>query len=139
MRYIIANGLPGYGPDASDDNYSIINDQDTADPWNSLAVAVREELENSTGMLWDQMTAEGEAGDYEGYFNTHQRILSLDNLAANLDPSRQYAPLYAGDAPAWHAEIKRIIDENFPLDIDQSNRLYVWEDYEFATDDDEGL
>lgn len=137
MRYIIATGLPGYGPDASDDNYAIVDDRYTEDPWNTLAVAIREEIENLSEMLWQEMSALGDAGDYEGYYKIHQRIIELDNLAANLSPSRQFAPLYAGDAPAWHAEIKRIIDENFPADINNSVRLYVWEDYEFAADDGE--
>ncbi len=129
MRIITAYGIPGYGPDASDDNFGVHSS------WVDVADEVRRMLDSSADGLGDSASASAGQGDYETAWNTRKQADELYNLAANLSNTRADAPLYRGDAAMWDAEIERIIGENFPYDVDSGCRIYVWADDAFGMDE----
>jgi hypothetical protein len=133
MRYILAYGLPGYGPDASDDNFSV------ATTWRDVADEARRMLEESADQAGDSAAVAANAGDYETAFKTREHADAMFNLAATFDNKRSEAPLYRGDAAAWDATIERLVGEHFPYDVDPGCRLYVWESEEFGIADEDLL
>jgi hypothetical protein len=130
MRFITAYGIPGYGPDASDDNYGV------CETWPQVADELKRMLEESADGEGDSAEAYAESGDYETAWKTRKHADEMYSLAANLDNKRQHAPLYSGRPDLWAETIERIVSENFPYDVNNSVRIYAWEDDEFGTDDD---
>lgn len=130
MRFITAYGLPGYGPDASDDNYGV------SETWPQVADELRRMLEESAEGEDDSAEGYADAGDYETAWNTRKHADEMWNLAANLDNKRQHAPLYDGRPDLWAKTIERIVPENFPYDVNSSCRIYAWESEDFGADDD---
>jgi hypothetical protein len=131
MRIITAYGLPGYGPDASDDNYGV------SDSWPQVAYELKRMLEESADSAGDQAEAYANAGDYEEAWNTRKHADEMYNLAANLDNKRKHAPLYEGNPQLWAETLEKIVTENFPYDVDQSCRIYAWESEDFGADSDD--
>ena len=130
MRFITAYGIPGYGPDASDDNYGI------SETWPQVADDLKRRLEESADSEGDSAESYAQAGDYETAWNTRKHADEMYNLAAQLDNQRQHAPLYEGRPELWAETIERIVSENFPYDVTSGCRIYAWEDAEFGADDD---
>ena len=130
MRFITAYGIPGYGPDASDDNYSV------CDTWPQVADDLKRRLEECADGEGDSAEGYADAGDYETAWNTRKHADEMYNLAANLDNKRQDAPLYKGRPDLWAETIKRIVGENFPYDVTSGGQIYAWESDEFGVDDD---
>lgn len=130
MRIITAYGLPGYGPDASDDNYSM------CETWPDVADELRRMLEESADSEGDSAEGYAQHGDYESAWNTRKHADEMYNLAANLDNKRQHAPLYEGNPEAWAQTIEQIVSDNFPYDVNPSCRIYAWESEDFGADDD---
>jgi hypothetical protein len=133
MRMIIAYGLPGYGPDASDDNFSV------ATTWRAIADEVCRMLEESADQAGDSAVSYADAGQYEDAWKTRAEADTMYNLAQAFDNKRSDAPLYRGDAAAWDAEIERLVGEHFPYDVAHNCRLYVWESEEFGIADEDEL
>lgn len=129
MRYIVAYGLPGYGPDASDDNYSVCED------WPSVADECKRMLEESADSEEDGATIAAESRDYETAWKTHKHAEEMYNLAANFNNDRQHAPLYEGKPELWAETIERLVSENFPYDVNQSCRIYAWESEDFGAEE----
>jgi hypothetical protein len=130
MRFITAYGLPGYGPDASDDNYGV------SETWPRVADELARMLAESADGEGDSAEAYADAGDYETAWATRKHADEMYNLAENLDNKRADAPLYAGNPALWAETIERIVGENFPYDVSQSCRIYAWADDEFGADGD---
>ena len=131
MRIITAYGLPGYGPDASDDNYGI------GDNWPAVASELKRMLEESADSAGDQAEMYAGGGDYREAWNTRKHADEMYDLAASLDNKRANAPLYAGNPELWAETIERIVSDSFPYDVDQSCRIYCWESEEFGADSDD--
>lgn len=129
MRMILAYGIPGYGPDASDDNYSV------CETWPQVAAVARRMLAESADGLGDGAEVAAQQGDYETAWKTRARADEMYNLHDTLSNERANAPLYAGKPELWDAEIERIIGESFPYDVDPGCRIYVWESSEFGLDE----
>ena len=130
MRFITAYGIPSYGPDASDDNYGV------CETWPQVVDELRRMLEESADGEGDSAESYAEAGDYETAWKTRKHADEMYNLAANLDNSRQHAPLYEGQPELWAETVERIVSENFPYDVTSGCRIYAWEDDEFGADED---
>lgn len=119
IRYFIAYGLAGYGPEGSE-GFTY------ATTWRNLADIVNQYLNESAGSAYETADILGDAGNYEDAWHEHKRSESLDNLARNFDNARADAPLYRDDPAAWDATIERMVGETFPLDVSHNTRLYVW-------------
>jgi len=130
MRYITAYGIPGYGPDASDDNFGV------SDSWPQVADELKRMLEESADSADDAAGMWAESGDYEQAWKTRKRADEMYNLAANLNNDRQHAPLYEGQPELWAKTIERIVSDNFPYDVDSGCRIYAWQSEDFGADDD---
>lgn len=131
MRYITAYGIPGYGPDASDDSYSM------CETWPDVADDLKRRLEECADSEGDSAESYADAGDYETAWNTRKHADEMYNLAANLDNKRQHAPLYEGQPDLWAETIERIVAEHFPYDVNDSTRIYAWDSAYFGADDGE--
>ncbi len=131
MRFITAYGIPGYGPDASDDNYGI------SETWPQVADELRRMLEESADSEGDSAAQYAQAGDYETAWNTRKHADEMYNLADNLNNSRADAPLYRDDPKVWDATIERTVGENFPYDVNSGCRIYAWADDEFGADSED--
>ncbi len=130
MRIIVAYGLAGYGPDASNENYHV------CETWPQVADALRMRLEESGESALQEAEIMAAQGDYEAAWNRRKEADAMWHLSASLDNKRQDAPLYRGDPEAWAATIERIVGDNFPYDVSGSDRLYAWPDEEFAADEE---
>jgi hypothetical protein len=133
MRMILAYGLPGYGPEASDDNFSV------ATTWRDVADEVRRMLSESADQAGDTAVSYADAGQYEDAWKIRAEADTMYNLAATFDNKRASAPLYRGDAAAWDATIERLVAEHFPYYVADNCRLYVWESDTFGIADDDIL
>jgi hypothetical protein len=131
MRFVTDYGIPGYGPDASNDSYTI------SATWPDVADDLKRRLEESADGEGDSAAAYAEAGDYETAWNTRKHADEMYNLAAQLDNQRQHAPLYEGQPELWAKTIERIVAENFPYDVNSGLRIYAWDSDEYAADDDD--
>lgn len=129
LRMIAAYGIPGYGPDASDGNFSVM------DTWPDVADELVRMLQESADSAGDDAAASAENGDYETAWKTRTHADEMYNLAAQLNNERQHAPLYEGKPELWAQTIERIVAENFPYDVDASTRLYCWQSDDFGTDE----
>lgn len=130
MRYIVDTGLPGYGPDASNDSFSI------AGSWPDLADILRDELNRLAESELDSAVGSADAGDYETAWNTRVHCDEMFNLADNLSNTRMDAPLYAGRPELWNETVERIVGEHFPYDVNSGLRLYCWQSDEYGADND---
>ena len=130
MRYIVAYGLPGYGPDASDDNYGVCEN------WPAVADELARMLTESADGEGDSAEAYAEHGDYQTAWETRKHADEMYNLAAILNNDRQNAPLYKGRPDLWAETVERTVTEHFPYDVNDSCRLYAWESEEFGADED---
>jgi hypothetical protein len=131
MRMIIAYGLPGYGPEASGDNFAV------CDTWPDAADEIRRLLEESAEGENDSAEAEADGGgDFELAWHTRKHADEMWNLAENFHNRRMKAPLYENSPQLWDETISRMISENFPYDVNDSCRIYAWEDDEFGADTD---
>lgn len=131
MRFITAYGLPGYGPDASDDNYGVCED------WPAVADELARMLTESADGEGDSAEAYAAQGDYQTAWETRKHADEMYNLAANLNNGRANAPLYRGNPELWAETIERIVSEQFPYDVNQSCRIYAWADDNFGADADD--
>jgi hypothetical protein len=131
VRFVMDYGIPGYGPDASNDSFSI------ADNWPDVADDLRRRLEECAEGENDSATMYAEQGDYETAWKTRKHADEMWNLAANLNNDRRNAPLYKDNPALWDETIKKIIAENFPYDVNSGLRIYAWEDDEFGADADD--
>jgi hypothetical protein len=131
LRVIVATGIPGYGPDAANENYAVCG------AWPDVADAIRDELQICADMEHDSAESYADSGDYKAAWETHKRVEDMANLAANFDNARQDAPLYEGQPALWDETIERMVSEHFPYDVNSSLRLYVWESAEFGADEEE--
>jgi hypothetical protein len=131
MRFIIAYGLPGYGPNASDDNYSV------TETWPQVADELARMLNESAEIENDSAAMHAEQGDYEAAWKTREHADEMHNLAENLSNKRQDAPLYRGNTALWAETVERIVTENFPYDVSNSCRIYAWESDDFGADSDD--
>ena len=130
-RWIIATGLPGYGPDASDGNYTV------ATSWTALASAISYELDQLADFTYEGASAYADQEDYKAAWLAMKESEALSLLSATFDNSRMHAPLYAGNPQLWHDTVRRLAEEHFPYDVADNLRLYVWPDSEFGADEDE--
>jgi len=128
MRFITAYGLPGYGPDASDDNYGV------HETWPDVAWRLGEMLRESADSKGDSAQMHADAGDYETAWNTRKHADEMYNLAANLNNTRAHAPLYEGNPQLWAETVERIVSESFPYDVNDSIRIYAWKSDDFGVD-----
>jgi hypothetical protein len=133
MRMILAYGLPGYGPDASDDNFSV------ATTWRDVADEARRMLEESADQAGDTAAMCANDGQYEDAWKIRAEADTMYNLAANLDNKRSDAPLFRGNPATWDRAIQSMVEEHFPYDVADNCRLYVWESDEFGIADDDIL
>ena len=130
----VATGLAGYGPDASDGNWSTIDESDAT----GLADSIRGELQFIANFEREGAQAYADSEDYENAWRTMENANTLWNLAENFDNKRAQAPLYAGNPALWHETIYRMVAESFPVDFrDGNSRLYVWECSETDCHDEE--
>jgi hypothetical protein len=129
----VATGLAGYGPDASDDNWSTIDESDAT----GLADAIRSEAIFIAEFEQEGAEALADSEDFKGAWETMKSAERFSNLAASFDNKRASAPLYAKDRALWHETIYRMVAESFPADYrDGNSRLYVWECSETDCHDD---
>jgi hypothetical protein len=133
MRYILAYGLPGYGPDASDDNFSV------ATTWRDVADEVRRMLSESADQAGDTAVSYADAGQYEDAWKIRAKADTLYNLADSFDNKRANAPLFRGRPDTWNRAIQSMVEEHFPYDVADNCRLYVWESDTFGIADDDIL
>jgi hypothetical protein len=133
MRYVLAYGLPGYGPDASNDNFSV------ATTWRDVADEAARMLSESADQAGDTAVIYADAGQYEEAWKTRAEADTMYNLAASLDNKRADAPLYRDQPTAWDVTISRLVGEHFPYDVADNCRLYVFESEEFGIADDDIL
>lgn len=122
QHWHVAHGLTGYGPDASDsDGFA------TFDEIRAVSDHVRDELSTDVDHAIETAHALAESGDFEGAWNEYLRSGSLENLRANLSNERANAPLYAGNPEAWNASLLDLLESQFPVDVSDNTRLYVWQ------------
>jgi hypothetical protein len=133
MRYILAYGLPGYGPDASDDNFSV------ATTWRDVADEARRMLSESADQAGDTAVSYADAGQYEDAWKIRAKADTLYNLADSFDNKRANAPLFRGRPDTWNRAIQSMVEEHFPYDVADNCRLYVWESDTFGIADDDIL
>jgi hypothetical protein len=133
MRYILAYGLPGYGPDASDDNFSV------ATTWRDVADEAARMLSESADQAGDTAVGCADAGQYEDAWKIRVEADAMYNLAACLDNKRSDAPLFRGNPATWDRAVQSMVEEHFPYDVADNCRLYVWESDEFGIADDDIL
>lgn len=117
----VATGLAGYGPEASD--------SDGFATFASLADALeyaRDELVWFVDYAHEGAHAFGEAGQFEDAWKEVLRVEELENLRANLSPTRRLAPLYRDD-PAAYAALQESQAAEFPHDVSHNTRLYLWQ------------
>lgn len=116
-------GLAGYGPDLEPDDEPYVNVA-------SLCSAIRFGLDASIDMLADQWSIAKANDEPREYMAARELADELGLLMTNLDyERRQRAPLYVTDNTLLDADMLRIIDGTFPLDVSTTGyqRIYVWE------------
>jgi hypothetical protein len=128
MRWIVDTGLPGYGPDASNESFI------ACETWCALADEIAGKLTEASESEGEVAATYGENGQYADAWKTHEHSDKMAVLALNFDINRASSPLYAENHELWHDTIRTMIAENFPYDVNQSCRIYVWESDEFGTD-----
>lgn len=131
LHWHSGTGITGYGPEGEG--------TDTAMSLTGLACNLRTHLDGIADSERDSAESLAEAGEFEDAWNTLKVSEAADVLGRNLDNRRASAPLYADDAPLWHATINRMVCENFPFDFrDGNSRLYAWDctEAECLTDDE---
>ena len=116
----IATGLAGYGPDGADGF-------GTAETLDDAAEYARDELRNAVDSCEEGADILAGEGRFEQAWNEHKRADRLEILRANIDPERQNAPLYKDRPEVWAETLSRILGEEFPCDISEHSRLYVWQ------------
>jgi hypothetical protein len=133
MRYILAYGLPGYGHDASDDNFSV------ATTWRDVADEAARMLSESADQAGDTAVSHADAGLYEEAWKIRAEADTMYNLAASLDNKRSDAPLFRGNPATWDRAIQSMVEEHFPYDVADNCRLYVWESDTFGISPEDEL
>jgi len=85
----------------------------------------------SAGELANQQRKEGNDAAELEYLREFQqqveRVGSLSALATAFDPQRATAPLYKGNPALWEETVLRMVEENFPVRVQDNTCLYVWE------------
>lgn len=117
-RYFVKFGLAGYGPD--------LDENDEAIPLDQLDYVLCDEIGRAADHAEDTAHVFAESGDFESAWREHERAESLSAQAANFDPKRRNAPLYAGNLPKWLETVTLQLEQTFPLDVSEHERLYVW-------------
>lgn len=142
VHFHVAYGLAGYGPDAPDDGFP------TFETIGEALEYAREELstdsDSAHSMAHDlalhasqyhaayKLDASREdmlrmaVNHYANAWRELERSESLELLRANLDPARASAPLYRDD-PAAYAALQETQLAEFPVDVSEHSRLYVWD------------
>lgn len=118
-HYHVAHGLAGYGPDGDEGTPT----------FETLADALefaRDELAVDVDMAHEAMHSLADAGEFEQAWAEVLRIESLEVLRANLAPGRRNAPLYAAD-PAAYSALQVAQATEFPVDVSDCGRLYLWD------------
>jgi hypothetical protein len=131
MRFIVDYGIPGYGPDASNDSFTV------CETWPEVADDLARRLAESADSEGDSAEGYAESGDYETAWFTRKHADEMYNLADNLNNSRADAPLYRGRPELWAQTIERTVAEHFPYDVHSGLRIYAWESDEFGADEDD--
>ncbi len=121
-RFHVASGFSGYGPDASDGNWAYADDIET------LCNVIREEMSHWIDFEYESAISLGDAKQYESAWNMIRNSDRLSTLAANLNPERKNAPLYANDWDKWSEDTSLVIANNFPMAVNEGkSTIYVWE------------
>jgi hypothetical protein len=129
-HYHCESGLQGYGPDATDEGFTVFEDLEQA------LEAAREELSAFAEMAYEDAQALAESEDYESAWKELKRSEELETLRANFSTERKSAPLYVDNSQAWKEELERLADM-FPLDVSHNARLYLWQCDEDCKDEDD--
>ncbi|TKK84612.1 hypothetical protein FDA94_28705 [Herbidospora galbida] len=132
----IAHGLAGYGPDGAD-GYNTATEISGS---GGLADQISDELDRDAESAHGLIRTEGEAGNFKEAFEAWELHDKLTTLSLNFSIRREDAPLYKDDKPLWERTVLRLVAENFPLDVSDNSRMYVWEctepECEHLTDDE---
>ena len=123
VRWYVKHGLAGYGPDLDEE------DEPSEEPEFEISSLLERDAESAEELAHSL----ADDGRFEDAWREHARSEELANIAANFNPDRASAPLYVDNAPLWRETVARMIGETFPLDVSESERLYVWE----ANEEDE--
>lgn len=124
----VAAGLSGYGPDAGNTDYG------TGTTIQETANLIKDELSESAESQYQ--TADSIAGDdanaddrdYKDAWWTMKRGEGLGTFAMNFDVDRlKAAPFYQEDPDKLDERLSRMIREEFPHQISDHWKLYVWE------------
>lgn len=119
--YYVKTGLTGYGPDLDESD-------SPAGSWEGVASEISEELHHAADFAMEGAYIAGDMeGDYERAWKQFKLSENLNVKAMEFDNKRAETPLYAGRPELWHATIHSMITNEFPLDISDNSKLYVWE------------
>lgn len=140
MHYHVASGIAGYGPDCDEGTptfESLAGALDYARDELSTYVDMAHEHAHDLALHASQYHAafklDPARDDMQAMALDHyaqaweelERAETLDTLRANLDPARASAPLYRHD-PSAYAALQQSQADEFPHDVSDNARLYLW-------------
>jgi hypothetical protein len=126
-----AFGIPGYGPEGGDNQFATAKTI-----YNGLDTLMYDGLKEAAEMVGLDIRACSDAADYcrdqghdkdeldnlRGYQAANKLWEEIGVHMMNVDVNRPH-----GTVGEWEAKILRYMGDNFPMDITDNTRLYVWE------------